>query len=134
MNLTIRRATTADEVTLIAFNIAIAWETERKHLDPVVLASGVGAVVDSGQIEWSPPLVVMIRQQPELFSTILSAGDDYEILATVPAQQVAAFEVKAMSAPTPMHRIGTIVEGVGVRVTRIDGTDIVFDRKGWDHF
>ncbi len=45
MNLTIRRATTADEVVLVAFNIAIAAETEHKQLDPAVLASGVGAVL-----------------------------------------------------------------------------------------
>ena len=105
-----------------------------KDLERMCRASGVGAVVDSGLIEWSPAMVVVIRQQPELFSTILSAGDDYEILATVPAEQVGAFEAKVRCTPTPMHRIATIVEGAGVRVTRIDGTDIVFDRKGWDHF
>ena len=44
MTLTIRRATPADVPVLVAFNTAIAWETEHKRLDPAVLAAGVGAV------------------------------------------------------------------------------------------
>jgi GNAT superfamily N-acetyltransferase len=46
MSLTIRRATPADAPVLVAFNAAIAWETEHKRLDPDVLAAGVRAVFD----------------------------------------------------------------------------------------
>jgi GNAT superfamily N-acetyltransferase len=46
MNLTIRRATPADEPVLVAFNAAIAWETEHKKLDPAVLTAGVRAVFE----------------------------------------------------------------------------------------
>ena len=45
MTLTIRRATPADVPVLVAFNTAIAWETEHKRLDPAVLAAGVGAIL-----------------------------------------------------------------------------------------
>jgi GNAT superfamily N-acetyltransferase len=45
MNLTIRPATAADEAVLVAFNAAIAWETEHKRLDPPTLAAGVRAVL-----------------------------------------------------------------------------------------
>jgi ribosomal protein S18 acetylase RimI-like enzyme len=41
---TIRRATPADAPVVVAFNAAIAWETEHKRLDPDVLAAGVRAV------------------------------------------------------------------------------------------
>lgn len=44
MSLTIRRATPADEGVLVAFNAALAWETEHKRLNPEVLAAGVRAV------------------------------------------------------------------------------------------
>ncbi len=44
MNLRIRRATPADTETLIAYNAALALETEGKVLDPDVLAAGVRAV------------------------------------------------------------------------------------------
>ena len=46
MDLTIRRATPADVPVIVAFNAAIAWETERKRLDPAVLTAGVRAVFD----------------------------------------------------------------------------------------
>lgn len=45
MTLTVRRATPADESVLVAFNTAIAWETEHKKLDTSVLTSGVRAVL-----------------------------------------------------------------------------------------
>src|SRR5215471_11027377 len=44
MSLMIRRATPADESVLVAFNIALAWETEHKRLRPDVLTVGVRAV------------------------------------------------------------------------------------------
>jgi GNAT superfamily N-acetyltransferase len=44
MSLTIRRATAADEAAVVAFNAALAWETEHKRLDDGVLRTGVRAV------------------------------------------------------------------------------------------
>jgi GNAT superfamily N-acetyltransferase len=44
MGLTIRRAAATDLDVLVAFNAALAWETEHKRLRPDVLAAGVRAV------------------------------------------------------------------------------------------
>jgi ribosomal protein S18 acetylase RimI-like enzyme len=44
MSLSIRRATPDDEAVLVAFNAALAWETEHKRLRPDVLSAGVRAV------------------------------------------------------------------------------------------
>lgn len=44
MGLTIRRASPADEGVLVAFNAALAWETEHKRLRTDVLTAGVRAV------------------------------------------------------------------------------------------
>jgi ribosomal protein S18 acetylase RimI-like enzyme len=44
MSLTIRPATPADEAVVVAFNAALAWETEHKRLDEEVLRVGVRAV------------------------------------------------------------------------------------------
>ena len=43
---TVRAATRADLDVLVAWNAAMAWETERKRLDLDVLARGVDAVFD----------------------------------------------------------------------------------------
>ena len=44
MTPTVRRATPADEAALVAYNAALAWETEHKTLDEAVLLAGVRAV------------------------------------------------------------------------------------------
>jgi ribosomal protein S18 acetylase RimI-like enzyme len=43
MSLLIRRATPADVDVLVAFNAALAWESEHKRLDEAVLRAGVRA-------------------------------------------------------------------------------------------
>jgi GNAT superfamily N-acetyltransferase len=45
-DLTIRPATRADIPHLLEFNAAMAWETERKRLDPAVLGGGIAAVFE----------------------------------------------------------------------------------------
>lgn len=46
MSLLIRAATPADVADLVAWNAAMAWETERKRLDPDVLRRGVAGVLE----------------------------------------------------------------------------------------
>jgi ribosomal protein S18 acetylase RimI-like enzyme len=43
MSISVRRAAAADEATLVAFNAALAWETEGKRLDEATLRAGVRA-------------------------------------------------------------------------------------------
>lgn len=49
MSLRIRSATLADLPDLAAWNAAMAWETERKQLDPATLESGVRGVLEQPQ-------------------------------------------------------------------------------------
>ena len=46
MSLLIRAATPADVVDLVAWNAAMAWETEHKRLDPEILRRGVTGVLE----------------------------------------------------------------------------------------
>ncbi|TBR36099.1 MULTISPECIES: GNAT family N-acetyltransferase [Dyella] len=46
MSLTIRPAERRDAEHIAAWNIAMAWETEEKRLDPATIARGVEAVFD----------------------------------------------------------------------------------------
>ena len=45
-SLLIRAATAADMPALLAWNTAMAWETEHKQLDPVVLKRGIAGVFE----------------------------------------------------------------------------------------
>ena len=46
MSLSVRAAQRGDIAPIAAWNAAMAWETERKRLDPAVLERGVTAVFD----------------------------------------------------------------------------------------
>lgn len=46
MSLAVRAAGRGDIAHIAAWNLAMAWETERKRLDPAVLERGVTAVFD----------------------------------------------------------------------------------------
>ena len=45
----IRAAQLRDLPSLVAFNLALAWETEHKHLDPVTVTAGVEALLHDPQ-------------------------------------------------------------------------------------
>lgn len=49
MSLTLRAALPADLALLVEWNTAMAWETERKALDPAILARGVLGVFEQPQ-------------------------------------------------------------------------------------
>jgi len=65
---------------------------------------------------------------------LVSAGDDYEILATVPAAAAGAFEGLADRGGAPVTRIGEITAEPGVRVLDNSGQPIGLARAGFDHF
>ena len=48
IDLKVRRATAADQETIVRFNEALAWESEGKKLDSETLTTGVAAVFASG--------------------------------------------------------------------------------------
>ncbi len=48
LDLKVRRATVADQETVVEFNAALAWESEGKRLDIGTLTTGVAAVFKSG--------------------------------------------------------------------------------------
>lgn len=45
----IRAAERRDQAVLVAFNLALAWETEQKRLDPATVAAGVEALLNDPQ-------------------------------------------------------------------------------------
>ena len=57
----------------------------------------------------------------------MTAGDDYEILAAVPAD-------KLPTLPNSFTVIGRFAGGRDVAVHRRDGSRVEFSRTGWDHF
>jgi thiamine-monophosphate kinase len=65
---------------------------------------------------------------------LLTGGEDYEVLATIPAARTADFERLAAAAGTRVACIGSITASEGVRAVDDKGDGVVFTKTGWDHF
>jgi thiamine-monophosphate kinase len=72
---------------------------------------------------------------PEWLPTILSGGDDYELLLAVPAEREAALRATAAAAGIAVTRIGGFRAGPPVVIVRgPDGRPLSLERGGWSHF
>ena len=68
-------------------------------------------------------------------STILTGGDDYELLLAVPSDREAALHDAAREAGIPVTRIGRFRAGPpGVMVHGPDGKPLSLAKGGWSHF
>jgi thiamine-monophosphate kinase len=94
-------------------------------------ASGVGAQIDSGALPL-PPALRAVFGHAAARELALSGGDDYELCFTVPRAAVGAMQAALAAVDGKATRIGTIVEGQGVRV--LGEEPLATGRGGWDHF
>ena len=98
------------------------------------LASRLGGRFEIGDVPLSDAARAALLAEPALIETLLTGGDDYEILCVIPPDQAGAFEGAAREAGVPMARIGTLGEAGGVRVWRNpDGRERRFTRRAYAH-
>ena len=100
-------------------------------LGKLCTSSGVGAVLD---LERLPVSAELARRHAaaDCERLVLSGGDDYELLFTLP--EAFAVEAEAISSPAlPLHRIGRIEAGRSVRCRR-EGRPVTVAGGGYDHF
>ena len=81
-------------------------------------------------------VVRLLEQAPERLVRLITSGDDYEVLATVPGNKAPAFATAAMAAGVHVTHIGEILPGPpALAITGPDGGPLaVPERTGWDHF
>jgi thiamine-monophosphate kinase len=96
-------------------------------------ASGVAAEIDVARVPLSDAAQTALAADPTLIETILTGGDDYEILLTLPPPQLDAFRAAAQKADVEVTEIGRIVTGEGARFIR-DGKALTFARPSYSHF
>lgn len=66
--------------------------------------------------------------------SVLSEGDDYELLFTAAPENRAAIEALAAPLGLPLTRIGAITAGDGIRLRDARGAPVHIDARGFDHF
>jgi thiamine-monophosphate kinase len=89
-------------------------------------------VIDADKVPLSGPARRVLAQRPDLLETILTGGDDYELLFTAPPDRRAAIADAATAAGVPVTEIGHIEAGAGVTVER-QGRALTFTRAGYRH-
>jgi thiamine-monophosphate kinase len=97
-------------------------------------ASGVGAQIQVERVPLSKAARAALASDGKLIEPMLSGGDDYEVLCTVPQRKLAAFLAAARKAGIPVTAIGRIVKGRGAQFARADGRPLGFKRASFSHF
>ncbi len=105
-----------------------------KDLGRMMRGSGVGARVAFGRLPLSAPAARLLAADPSRATAIAATGDDYEVLAAVPAASAASFAAEAMQAGVIVTEIGEVVSDPAVVIADGAGAPLTFGRTGWDHF
>ena len=98
-------------------------------LGHICRASGVGAVVEAAKVPLSPPAAAARD-----LATVLTGGDDYELLFSAPPDATPALEALSGALGLRLSLIGRIIDGVGVTVLGADGQPVSLGTGGYRHF
>jgi len=105
-----------------------------KDLARLCKASGCGGRVRFADLPLSAAGAKALAADPGLGQRIVAGGDDYEVLAAVPAVNVIAFQAAATGAGLPMAPIGETTLGADIVIEDRDGRPMPLGATGWDHF
>ncbi|HEY6334612.1 MAG TPA: thiamine-phosphate kinase [Alphaproteobacteria bacterium] len=97
-------------------------------------ASHLGAIVESARIPLSQAGQAVTWMDAALMESVLTGGDDYEILFTAEPSREAALVALGRELGTPITRIGAMEEGKAVRVIDHEGREMAFAQPGYRHF
>jgi thiamine-monophosphate kinase len=100
--------------------------------------SGVGARISAAMVPVSPSLFELAREVHgvEPLRLALEGGEDFELLATLPAESVVpAAATLAERFGTRLTDLGEVLEeDGGIVMAGSDGTELPLEARGWDHF
>ncbi|WP_225669248.1 thiamine-phosphate kinase [Bradyrhizobium hereditatis] len=97
--------------------------------------SGVSAVIDVGQVPLSGAARDLVSRGVVGLETLITGGDDYEILCTVAEDRIEAFAEAAQRVGIPVSSIGTVVAGsTAPKFVDREGREIALERLSYSHF
>jgi thiamine-monophosphate kinase len=98
-------------------------------------ASGVSATIETARVPLSAAAAKAIAKGPDLLAELLTAGDDYEIVAAMEASHAEAFANEAREHNVAVTAIGEVEPGDGqVKVVDGEGRVLALDHTGFTHF
>jgi thiamine-monophosphate kinase len=105
-----------------------------KDLARMCSASGCAGRVRLADVPLSAAAAKAVAADQALAVGMVTAGDDYEVLAAVPAANADAFRSRAVGDGIPVSAIGCMHPGSGVVIEGGEGQPLALDHLGWDHF
>ena len=103
-------------------------------LEKLCRASGVGAVIEVSRLPLSPAGQAVLAADARAIETILTGGDDYEIVCAIAPARAASFQAAARKAGVTVSEIGRVAEGEGASFIATDGKALNFARTSFSHF
>ena len=95
------------------------------------VVSKVGGLIEAQRVPLSAAATSALAQKPQLLETVLTGGDDYQVLATVPVDKAEAFEKSAAN----VTRIGEILSvDEGIAIVGENGRPLDLPHGAFDHF
>lgn len=95
--------------------------------------SGVALVLRPADVPLSAPARRALARAPELLATVLTGGDDYELLFAFAPRSLAAVMAAARRSATPVTVIGACREGAGVALEGPGSEALAGADGGWRH-
>lgn len=97
--------------------------------------SGVSADVDVTRVPLSEAAASVVASEPAAMEKVLTGGDDYEIVCTVPPERLADFRAAANVARVPVVEIGRVTAAKAPpRFIGRDGGPMQFKQTSFSHF
>jgi thiamine-monophosphate kinase len=104
-------------------------------LAKLLRVSGVSGRVELDRVPLSAAASAALRADAASLRTIVTGGDDYEILATVPAPSAEAFEAEAHAAGVAVTRIGEVLAGgAALDLRDAAGRIVTFETGAFSHY
>jgi thiamine-monophosphate kinase len=98
-------------------------------------ASGVSAAIDAPSIPLSAVAAALLARGTVGIEAIVSGGDDYEILCTIPEGRFEAFAQASGQAGVAVTSIGTVIADTSApKFLDAQGREIALPRPSYSHF
>ncbi len=97
-------------------------------------ASGLGGEIETRRLPLSQGAQQALSQDPELWAAVLTGGDDYQVLATIPPERATDFEEACHDAGVSVATIGRMVaQDKGVYACDEQGRKVHLPRESYEH-